>query len=75
MDDKPKMDAVIRKPKKTKKTMQQRNDISAPPFHDFVGAKLKSYYAQITSEPIPDRFTELLKQLDSQTRGEKKKSQ
>jgi hypothetical protein len=74
MDDKPKMDAALRKPKKTKKTMQQRNESRDPPFHDFVGAKLKSYYAQITSEPIPDRFTELLKQLDSQPRGDKTKS-
>jgi hypothetical protein len=74
MDDKTKMDAVIRKPKKTKNAMKQRNDSPAPPFHDFVGAKLKSYYAQITSEQIPDRFTELLKQLDAQPRGEKKKT-
>jgi Anti-sigma factor NepR len=73
MDDKTPMDAAIRKVKKTGKSMQ-RNDSPAPPFHDFVGAKLKSYYAQIASEPIPDRFTELLKQLDTQTEAGKKKS-
>jgi Anti-sigma factor NepR len=73
MHDKTPADAAIRKLEKTKKSMQ-RNDIPAPPFHDFVGAKLKSYYAQIASEPIPDRFTELLKQLDTQADAGKKKS-
>jgi DNA-binding protein Fis len=72
MDSKIPMDAAIQKTKKVKKNMQ-RDDITAPPFHDFVGAKLKSYYAQIASEPIPDRFTELLKQLDSQAEAGKKK--
>jgi hypothetical protein len=72
MDHKMQMDVAIQKTKKSKKSMQQK-DIAAPPFHDFVGMKLKSYYSQIASEPIPDRFTELLKQLDMQTDADKKK--
>lgn len=72
MDEKTPLDAAIQKAKKTEKSMQ-RDDSSAPQFHDFVGTKLKSYYAQIASEPIPDRFTELLKQLDMQTDAKKKK--
>jgi hypothetical protein len=73
MDDKPPMDAAARKPKKNK-TRMAHTSIPAPPFHDFIGAKLKSFYAQIADEPIPDRFTELLKQLDAQSQNERKKT-
>jgi Anti-sigma factor NepR len=73
MEEKKPMDAAIQKSKKSKAGVR-RNNIPAPPFHDFVGAKLKSYYAQIASEPVPDRFTELLKQLDARTEAGKKKT-
>jgi hypothetical protein len=73
MNDKPPKDAGTRMSKKSKKTMPQ-NSVSAPPFHDFIGAKLKSFYSQIANEPVPTRFTELLKQLDSQSQNEEKKS-
>jgi Anti-sigma factor NepR len=73
MDDKAEMAAVAPKSKKAKKIMPQLHG-QVPPFHDLIGAKLKSFYAQIASEPVPDRFTELLKKLDTQTQTEEKKS-
>jgi hypothetical protein len=72
MDDKPPTKAAMQKPGKSKKTMLQ-NPAPAPPIHDFIGAKLKSFYAQIANEPVPERFTELLKKLDAQSQNEQKK--
>jgi hypothetical protein len=30
----------------------------------FLGEQLRTYYAHLMSEPVPDRLTQLLKQLD-----------
>jgi Anti-sigma factor NepR len=73
MDDKSVLATAAQKPKKSKKNMPQ-TIVPTPPFHDLIGAKLRSFYAQIASEPVPDRFTELLKKLDTQTQSEEKKS-
>ena len=40
---------------------------SAPPLHDMLGRKLKAYYAEIASEPIPERLTALLAKLEAQS--------
>jgi hypothetical protein len=40
---------------------------SAPPIHDMLSQKLKAYYAEIASEPIPDRLTALLAKLEAQS--------
>lgn len=34
-----------------------------------IGRKLKQYYDDIVSEAVPDRFEELLKQLEERERG------
>jgi hypothetical protein len=34
----------------------------------FLGEQLQTYYAQLMSEPVPDRFIQLLKQLDGKER-------
>lgn len=36
----------------------------------FLGEQLQAYYAQLMSEPVPDRFVELLKQLDGKGSGQ-----
>ncbi len=36
--------------------------------HDLLGQKLREYYDQISSEPVPDRFDQLLKDLDTKSR-------
>lgn len=38
-----------------------------PPVHDMLGQKLKAYYAEIASEPIPDRLTALLAKLEAES--------
>ena len=35
----------------------------------FLGEQLQTYYAQLMSEPVPDRFVQLLKQLDGTEGG------
>ncbi|GGH26907.1 hypothetical protein GCM10007036_35070 [Alsobacter metallidurans] len=37
-----------------------------------IGRQLRSIYDSVVSQPVPDRFLELLNQLDSKTGGEKK---
>lgn len=39
----------------------------APPVHDMLSQKLKAYYADIASEPIPERLTALLAKLEAQS--------
>ena len=36
----------------------------------FLGEQLQAYYAQLMSEPVPDRFVELLAQLDGKRSGQ-----
>lgn len=35
----------------------------------FLGEQLQAYYAQLMSEPVPDRFVQFLKQLDGTESG------
>jgi hypothetical protein len=35
---------------------------------DELGTKLRQYYADMIEEPVPDRFLELLKQLEGDTK-------
>jgi hypothetical protein len=38
--------------------------------HERVGKKLKQVYADVAAEPIPDRFLDLIKQLESDNSSE-----
>jgi hypothetical protein len=37
---------------------------------DLIGRHLKLIYDAVASQPVPDRFLELLNQLDDKTQGE-----
>ncbi|WP_201862853.1 NepR family anti-sigma factor [Microvirga soli] len=39
-----------------------------PHVASFLGEQLQTYYAQLMSEPVPDRFVQLLKQMDGKER-------
>ncbi len=39
--------------------------------HLAIGRRLRSYYDQIVDQPIPDRFIDLLKQLEEKESGKK----
>ena len=40
-----------------------------PDVATFLGEQLQAYYAQLMSEPVPDRFVQILKQLDGKRSG------
>ena len=40
-----------------------------PHVASFLCEQLQTYYAQLMSEPVPERFVQLLKQLDGKERG------
>jgi hypothetical protein len=46
--------------------MKQRSGSADPLVQAAIGVRLRSYYEEVAREPIPDRFVELLKQLDGQ---------
>jgi len=35
--------------------------------HSHIGSRLKAYYDQVMTQPVPDRFDDLLRQLDEQS--------
>lgn len=41
------------------------------PMYDLVGEKLRAYYDQVANEPVPDRFEQLIKQLEAKSNKEK----
>jgi Anti-sigma factor NepR len=41
------------------------------PIHDLIGEKLRAYYDHVASEPVPDRFAELLKELEAKDTKQK----
>ncbi len=58
--------------KKAKKTpiVNEKNErmikTSAKPLvSDLIGQRLRNFYDEVASEPIPDRFMDLLNQLDA----------
>ncbi len=46
---------------------------SKPQVADLIGQRLRNYYEEVASEPIPDRFMDLLNQLDAASAGKKVK--
>jgi Anti-sigma factor NepR len=60
---------------KTDKAMISPNpSLGIMPMRDVIGEKLRAYYENVASEPVPDRFADLLKQLEAAT-GPKKVSE
>ena len=37
------------------------------PMQDLLGEKLRAYYDQVAQEPVPDRFEQLLKELEARS--------
>ncbi|MBF9195547.1 NepR family anti-sigma factor [Microvirga terrestris] len=65
--------AVLEEPDKLEDLLNVNGDPapepSLPPHvAAFLGEQLQNYYSQLMSEPVPDRFVQLLKQLDGKER-------
>jgi Anti-sigma factor NepR len=39
--------------------------------HDLLGDKLRAYYNEVAREPVPDRFAQLLKELEASSTPKK----
>jgi hypothetical protein len=69
-EDRPK--PVVKGAKEARKTMSYASaggGALAP--HDLIGRKLREFYDQAAAEPVPDRFTALLDQLERESSGKK----
>lgn len=54
--------AIVKKD--SKPVLAEDRKILDPELDAMIGAKLRSYYDHLLSEPVPDRILELLAQLD-----------
>ncbi len=56
------------KNKKTeKKTEKMNHPPGQPEIHDLIGQRLRSFYDEVAQQPVPDRFVELLNQLEAKS--------
>jgi Anti-sigma factor NepR len=61
-------DKLRRKSKDQKDQMKASTASSAkPPVYDIIGRRLREFYDDVAHQPVPDRFAELLNQLESKT--------
>lgn len=70
VDDKKKLN---RAPIVQEKNERMIKTSAKPQVSDLIGQRLRNYYQEVASEPIPDRFMDLLNQLDAASA--KKKSE
>ena len=58
--------------KKTEKKIEKINHAPAQPeIHDLIGQRLRSFYDPVATQPVPDRFLELLNQLEAKSSPKK----
>ncbi len=48
-----------------------RQDSAQVAMQDLLGDKLRAYYNEVASEPVPDRFDQLLKELEARSNQKK----
>ena len=58
--------------RKANKNMIGRTNFAAatggkPPVFDMIGRRLRDYYDEVAKQPVPDRFVDLLNQLEAKT--------
>ena len=54
--------------KKTEKKTENMNHTPAQPeIHDLIGQRLRNFYDEVAKQPVPDRFVDLLNQLEAKS--------
>ena len=61
-----------KKPKDSQAAMQQ--SLTRPEVTDFIAERLRNFYDGVAKQPVPDRFVELLKKLETSGLPEENKS-
>lgn len=60
-----------KKKREAKNNMMNRTRLAAigvkPPVYDIIGKRLRDFYDEVSQQPVPDRFLELLNQLEAKT--------
>jgi hypothetical protein len=58
--------------KKTEKKIEKMNHSPIQPeISDLIGQRLRNYYDEVAKQPVPDRFMDLLNQLEAKTSSKK----
>lgn len=48
-----------------KKKNQMHPTLARPEVSDLIGERLRNFYEEVAKQPVPDRFVDLLKQLEA----------
>jgi hypothetical protein len=57
--------------KKTEKIEKMNRSPAQPEIYDLIGQRLRNYYDEVAKQPVPDRFMDLLSQLEAKTSSKK----
>ncbi len=58
--------------KKTEKKTEKMNHApNQPEIYDLIGQRLRNFYDEVAQQPVPDRFVELLNQLEAKSSQKK----
>jgi Anti-sigma factor NepR len=57
--------------KPDKKIVKMMNASAKPEVSDLIGQRLRNYYNSVAEQPVPDRFMDLLNQLEAATTPKK----
>ena len=57
---------------KTDKKIEKMNHApNQPEIYDLIGQRLRNFYDEVAQQPVPDRFVELLNQLEAKSSQKK----
>ncbi len=59
-------------PKLGKKKDNMQHSLAKPEVSDLIGERLRSFYDEVATQPVPDRFLDLLSRLQAASSHEKK---
>lgn len=57
--------------KKEKKIERMNHSPAQPEIYDLIGQRLRSFYDEVAQQPVPDRFVDLLNQLEAKSSQKK----
>ena len=58
--------------KKTEKKIEKMDHApTQPEIYDLIGQRLRSFYDEVAQQPVPDRFVDLLNQLEAKSLDKK----
>ena len=55
----------------SEKKNQMHPTLARPEVSDLIGERLRNFYEEVAKQPVPDRFVDLLKQLEAAGSPEK----